>query len=112
MPSLPRRKRANAALQRCRLSIASGAIDCKHRLAVMQSDRQPTVSYYTSRMSMGKRKAESLASHVGDDDGPADRRESPFYRRLNELLREHGFDDSSKRSVLGAHLNADTTPLA
>jgi transposase len=30
---------------------------------------------------------------VGHDHGFANRRESPFYRRLNQLLREHGFDD-------------------
>jgi hypothetical protein len=30
---------------------------------------------------------------VGSDDRVAGRRESSFYRRLNQLLREHGFDD-------------------
>ena len=35
----------------------------------------------------------SAAAHVGDNDGFADGRESAFYRRLNQLLREHRFDD-------------------
>ena len=30
---------------------------------------------------------------MGKNHGFADRRESPFYARLNQLLRAHGFDD-------------------
>ena len=30
---------------------------------------------------------------MGGDDGVAESGESPFYARLNQLLREHGFED-------------------
>jgi hypothetical protein len=41
---------------------------------------------------------------VGDDDRRAGGRESSFYRRFNELLREHGFDDcvEAQRRLFGA----------
>jgi hypothetical protein len=43
-------------------------------------------------MAMGN--ATRLAdADVGDHDRLADGGESPVYRRLNQLLREHGFDD-------------------
>jgi len=54
------------------------------------------ISYYTSPMAMGKRKrARQPAMWVPTTDLPTAARH-PFYRRLNELLREHGFDDFSE----------------
>lgn len=50
-------------------------------------------SYYTSPMAMGKRKrARQPAMWVPTTALPT-AASHPFYRRLNELLREHGFDD-------------------
>src|SRR5206468_9135987 len=49
--------------------------------------------YYTSPMSMGKRKRDRQpAMWVTTTDLPT-AASHPFYRRLNQLLREHGFDD-------------------
>src|SRR2546422_10555678 len=50
-------------------------------------------SYYTSHMAMGKRKRDRQpAMWVATTELPT-AASHPFYRRLNELLREHGFDD-------------------
>jgi len=38
---------------------------------------------------------------VGDDDELADGRESPSYRRLNQLLREHDYDDFVEAQCVG-----------
>src|SRR3989441_5792628 len=49
--------------------------------------------YYTSPMSMGKRKRDRQpAMWVTTTDLPT-AASHPFYRRLNQLLREHDFDD-------------------
>ena len=41
----------------------------------------------------GQTHTPSAADDVGSDDRVADAASHPFYRRLNQLLREHGFDD-------------------
>jgi transposase len=49
--------------------------------------------YYTLRMSMGKRTSDRQpAMWVPATDLPT-AASHPFYQRLNQLLREHGFDD-------------------
>lgn len=49
--------------------------------------------YYNSRMAMGKRTHDRQpAMWVPTTDLPT-AASHPFYRRLNELLRQHGFDD-------------------
>jgi transposase len=51
------------------------------------------ISYYTSPMAMGKRKGNRQPTMwVPTTDLPT-AASHPFYRRLNQLLREHGFDD-------------------
>ena len=51
------------------------------------------ISYYTSPMAMGKRKRDRQPTMwVPTTDLPT-AASHPFYRRLNQLLREHGFDD-------------------
>ena len=51
------------------------------------------LSYYTSPMAMGKRKRERQPGMwVAATDFPT-AASHPFYTRLNQLLREHGFDD-------------------
>jgi transposase len=52
-------------------------------------------------MAMGKRRTQSTAGDVGHDDGLADGRKPPVYRRLNQLLREHGFDDFVEAQCAG-----------
>jgi hypothetical protein len=49
--------------------------------------------YYTRRMAMGKSKRDRQPTMwVATTDLPT-AASHPFYRRLNQLLREHGFDD-------------------
>jgi transposase len=51
------------------------------------------VPYYTSQMAMGKRKRDRQAAMwVAATELPT-AASHPFYRRLNQLLRERGFDD-------------------
>lgn len=51
------------------------------------------ISYYISRMAMGTRKRDrQSAMWVMATDLPT-AASHPFYRRLNQLLREHGIDD-------------------
>lgn len=51
------------------------------------------ISYYTSSMAMGKRKRDRQPTMwVTTTDLPT-AASHPFYRRLNQLLRAHGFDD-------------------
>jgi hypothetical protein len=51
------------------------------------------MSYYISRMAMGKRKRDRQpAMWVTTTEFPT-AASHPFYLRLNQLLREHGFDD-------------------
>jgi transposase len=51
------------------------------------------ISYYTSPMAMGKRtRNRQPTMWVTTTDLPT-AASHPFYRRLNQLLREHGFDD-------------------
>lgn len=49
--------------------------------------------YYNARLAMGKRKKRATADHVGLTTDFPTAASRPFYRRLNQLLREHGFDD-------------------
>jgi len=49
--------------------------------------------YYPSFMSMGKRKRERQPTMWVPTTGLPTTVSHPFYRRLNQLLREHGFDD-------------------
>jgi hypothetical protein len=51
------------------------------------------ISYYTAPMVMGKRKRDRQPTMwVTATDLPT-AASHPFYRRLNQLLREQGFDD-------------------
>ena len=51
------------------------------------------ISYYASLMAMGKRHRDRQpAMWVTTTDLPS-AASHPFYRRLNQLLREYGFDD-------------------
>jgi transposase len=64
------------------------------------------VSYYTSPMAMGKRKRDRQpVMWVTTTDLPT-AASHPFYRRLNQLLREHGFDDFVEAQCAGFY--ADT----
>src|SRR5437016_6553789 len=57
--------------------------------------------YYTSPVSMGKRKRDRQpAMWVTTTDLPT-AASHPFYRRLNQLLREHGFDDFVEAQCAG-----------
>lgn len=61
--------------------------------------------YYTLRMSMGKRKRERQpVMWITTTDLPT-AASHPFYRRLNQLLREHGFDDfgEAQRAATSRH---------
>jgi hypothetical protein len=51
------------------------------------------IMYYTSFMSMGKRKRERQPMMWVPTTELPTTVSHPFYRRLNQLLREHGFDD-------------------
>jgi transposase len=58
-------------------------------------------SYYTSPMAMGKRKRDRQPTMwVPTTDLPT-AASHPFYRRLNQLLREHGFDDFVEAQCAG-----------
>jgi hypothetical protein len=64
--------------------------------------------YYTSRMSMGKRKRDRQATMwVATTDLPT-APSHPFYRRLNQLLREHGFDDATTAIAGGVAVRRKT----
>src|ERR671912_2470265 len=57
--------------------------------------------YYTSPMSMGRRKRNRQpAMWVTTTDLPT-AASHPFYRRLNQLLRGHGFDDFVEAQCAG-----------
>jgi len=59
------------------------------------------ISYYTSPMAMGKRKRDRQPTMwVTTTDLPT-AASHPFYRRLNQLLREHGFDDFVEAQCAG-----------
>lgn len=59
------------------------------------------ISYYTSPMAMGKRKRDRQPTMwVPTTDLPT-AASHPFYRRLNQLLREHGFDDFAEAQCAG-----------
>jgi hypothetical protein len=61
------------------------------------------MSYYTSPMSMGKRKRDRQpAMWVTTTDLPT-AASHPFYRQLNQLLREHGFDDFVEAQCAGVY---------
>ena len=63
--------------------------------------------YYTSFMSMGKRKRERQPTMWVPTTGLPTTVSHPFYRRLNQLLREHGFDDFVEDQCAGFY--AETT---
>lgn len=66
--------------------------------------------YYTSPMSMGKRKRDRQpAMRVTTTDLPT-AASHPFYRRLNQLLREHGFDDFVEAQCAGFYAAAMGRP--
>src|SRR5687767_14167263 len=57
--------------------------------------------YYTRRMAMGKRKRDRQPTMwVTTTDLPT-AASHPFYRRLNQLLREHAFDDFVEAQCAG-----------
>jgi transposase len=57
--------------------------------------------YYTAPMAMRKRKHDRQAAMwVPTTDLPT-AASHPFYRRLNQLLREHGFDDFAEAQCAG-----------
>src|SRR4051812_23586758 len=57
--------------------------------------------YYTRRMAMGKSKrVRQPGMWVTTTDLPT-AASHPFYRRLNQLLREHGFDDFAEAQCAG-----------
>jgi transposase len=57
--------------------------------------------YYNLPMAMGKRKRERQpAMWISTTELPAGV-SHPFYRRLNQLLREHGFDDFVEAQCAG-----------
>jgi hypothetical protein len=59
------------------------------------------ISYYTSPMAMGKRKRDRQPTMwVPTTDLPT-AASHPFYRRLNQLLREHEFDDFVEAQCAG-----------
>jgi transposase len=59
------------------------------------------ISYYTSPMAMGKRKRDRQPTMwVPTTDLPS-AASHPFYRRLNQLLREQGFDDFVEAQCAG-----------
>src|ERR671935_1171141 len=57
--------------------------------------------YYTSPMSMGKRKRDRQPTMWVATTQLPTAASHPFYRRLNELLREHGFDDFVEAQCAG-----------
>jgi hypothetical protein len=48
----------------------------------------------------------------GDDDGLPTAASHPFYRHLNELLRDHGFDDFVESQCTGFHAETMGRPSA
>ena len=52
----------------------------------------------------------SAADHMGHNDRFADRRSHPFYHRLNQRLRAHGFDSSKRNAPGGASGNGTRVP--
>ena len=59
--------------------------------------------YYNLPMAMGKRKRERQpAMWISTTELPAGV-SHPFYRRLNQLLREHGFDDFVEAQCAGSY---------
>jgi transposase-like protein DUF772 len=62
-----------------------------------------TISYYTSAMAMGKRKRDRQpAMWVPTTDLPT-AASHPFYRRLNQLLRDYGFDDFAEAQCASSY---------
>jgi transposase len=62
------------------------------------------IRYYTGAHVDGHAETQSRADDVGHDDRFADCSQPPthpFYRRLNQLLREHGFDDFVEAQCAG-----------
>ena len=62
--------------------------------------------YYTARMAMGKRKRERQSTMLVPTTDLPMAMSHPFYARLNQLLREHGFDDFAETQC--AAFYADT----
>ena len=59
--------------------------------------------YYTSPMSMGKRQRDRQPPMWVEVTDLPTAASHPFYRRLNYLLREHGFDDFVEAQCAGFH---------
>jgi transposase len=59
------------------------------------------ISYYTAPMSMGKRKRERQPTMWVATTHLPRAASHPFYRRLNELLAAHGFDDFVEAECVG-----------
>jgi transposase len=64
------------------------------------------ISYYTSPMAMGKRKRDRQPTMWVPTTELPTAASHPFYRRLNQLLCEHGFDDFVEAQCAGFY--ADT----
>ena len=58
-------------------------------------------------MAMGKRKRDRQPTMWVRDDRPADAASHPFYARLNQLLREHGFDDFAEAQCAAFYADDD-----
>jgi hypothetical protein len=59
------------------------------------------IMYYTSFMSMGKRTRDWQSAMWVPITELTTSSGHPFYRRLNRLLREHGFDDFAEAQCAG-----------
>jgi transposase len=57
--------------------------------------------YYTSPMAMGKRKRDRQAAMWVPTTELPTAASHAFYRRLNQLLRKHGFDDFAEAQCAG-----------
>ena len=67
----------------------------------MQSDRRQQDPVLHFAHGDGQTPTRSAASDVGPDHGFTTAASHPFYRRLNQLLREHGFDDFAEGQCAG-----------
>ena len=68
------------------------------------------ISYYTSSMSMGKRTRDRQPTMWVLTTELPTAVSHPFYRRLNQLLREHGFDDFVEAQCAGFYAESRAVP--
>ena len=66
-------------------------------------------SYYTLRMAMGNRRRNRQPSMWVTTTNLPTAASHPFYARLNQLLREHGFDDFAETECAGFYAEARRT---